>query len=111
MCSGTDGLVNAVDQKPYEPLVGDTHRATNAAQRNPFQQRAFDQSPSIIRDKILVEALDKLASTAVAVMILFAVVNMPVFLKLGGLAPRTDVSDDHGVLLTSAAWRRVFGQP
>jgi hypothetical protein len=42
---------------------------------------------------------------------LFAVVNMPVFLKRGGLASRTDVSDDHGVLLTSAGWRGVFGQP
>jgi hypothetical protein len=28
---------------------------------------------------------------------------MPVFLKLGGLAPWTDVSDDHGVLLTSSS--------
>jgi hypothetical protein len=103
--------LNAVDQKPSEPLECDPHRATHAAQRNPFQQQAFDKSPSLIRDEILFEALDKLASTAVAVMILFAVVNVPVFLKLGGLAPRTDVSDDHGVLLTSVGWRRVFGQP
>ena len=39
-------------------------------------------------------------------MILFAVVNMPVFLEFGGLAPWTDVSDDHGVLLTSHSRRR-----
>jgi hypothetical protein len=54
-----------------------------------------------IRDEILLEALDKLASTVMAVMILLPVVNVPVFLKLEGLAPRTDVPDDHGVLLTS----------
>jgi hypothetical protein len=43
--------------------------------------------------------------------ILFAVVNVSVFLKLGGLPLWTDVSDDHGVLLTSTGWGRVFGQP
>jgi hypothetical protein len=45
------------------------------------------------------------------VMILFAIINVPIFLKLGGLAPRTDVSDHHGVLLTSAGGGRIFGQP
>jgi hypothetical protein len=35
-------------------------------------------------------------------MILFAIVNVAIVLKLGGLASWTDVSDDHGVLLTSA---------
>jgi hypothetical protein len=59
----------------------------------------------------LLAALDKLASTVVAVMILFAIVNVSVFLKFGGLAPGTDVSDDHDLLLTSAAWGHVFGQP
>jgi hypothetical protein len=58
----------------------------------------------------LLEALDKLASTVVAVMIVFAVVNVPVFLKLWGLALWADVSDDHGGLLTSPGWGRVFGQ-
>ena len=37
-------------------------------------------------------------------MVLFAIVNVTVFLKLWGLAPWTDVSDHHGVLLTSAGW-------
>jgi len=50
----------------------------------------------------LLKALDELASTVIAVMILFAVVNVPVFLKLWGLALWTDVSDNHDVLLTSA---------
>jgi hypothetical protein len=30
-------------------------------------------------------------------------------LELWGLAPWTDVSDHHGVLLTSAGWGTVFG--
>jgi hypothetical protein len=36
-----------------------------------------------------------------AVMILFAIVKVPIFLILGGLTPRTDLSDDHRLLLTS----------
>ena len=35
-----------------------------------------------VRDKVLLEALDELASTVVAVMVLFAVVNVPIFLIL-----------------------------
>jgi hypothetical protein len=45
------------------------------------------------------------------VMVLFAIVNVAIFLKLGGRALWTDVSDNHGVLLTSAGWGRVFSQP
>ena len=44
-------------------------------------------------------------------MILFPVVNMPIFLVLRGLASRAHVSDDHGLLLTSARLISVFGQP
>jgi hypothetical protein len=103
--------LEALDQKTQEPLEGDAHRTTDAAQRNPFYQQAFDKTTLVIGDEVLLEALNELAPTVVAVMILFAVVNVSVFLKLGGLTPWTDVSDDHGVLLTSAGWGRVFGQP
>jgi hypothetical protein len=41
-------------------------------------------------------------------MILFAVVNMPIFLEFGGLTPWADISDDHGVLWTSAGWGPRF---
>ena len=44
-------------------------------------------------------------------MVLFAIVNVAIFLELGGLAPWTDVSDNHGVLLTSAEWGHFFSQP
>jgi hypothetical protein len=56
------------------------------------EQQAFNERPGLLQDHIVLETLDKLAPTVVAVMILFAVVNVPVFLKLGGLAPWTDVS-------------------
>src|SRR5262245_59621725 len=34
-------------------------------------------------------------------MVLFAIVNVTIFLVFGGLAPRIHVSNDHGWLLTS----------
>ena len=102
--------LKALDQKTQEPLEGDTHRTTDAAQRDPLHQQAFDETTLVLRDEVLLEALDELASTVVAVMILFAVVNVTIFLILGGLAPWTHVSDDHGLLLTSAGWGSVFGQ-
>jgi hypothetical protein len=43
----------------------------------------------------LLEAIDELTATVLALMILFAVVNMTVLLIRGGLAARTDLSDDH----------------
>ena len=88
--------LKALDQKTQEPLEGNPHRATDAAQRYPLHQQAFDERPLVLRDKVLFEALDELASTVVAVMILFPVVNVPVFLILGGLALWTHISDDHG---------------
>jgi hypothetical protein len=43
----------------------------------------------------LLEAIDELTATVFALMILFAVVNVTIFLERGGLAARTDRSDDH----------------
>jgi hypothetical protein len=43
-------------------------------------------------------------------MVLFAVVDVAIFLVLGRLAPWTHVSDDHRLLLTSASVGSIFGQ-
>jgi len=102
--------LEALDQKTQEPLEGDAHRTTDAAQRNPLYEQAFDETTLVLRNKVLLAALDELASTTVAVMILFPVVNVPIFLVLRGLASRAYVSDDHGLLLTSTGLIRVFGQ-
>jgi hypothetical protein len=75
--------LEALDQKTQEPFESDSDGATNAAQRNPLHQQAFNQYPLIIRDEILRAALDELASAVVALMVLFAVVNVAVFLVLG----------------------------
>jgi hypothetical protein len=77
------------------------HGATKAASRNPFPQHAFDERTLFLCHEVWLEAPDELPATVVAVMMLFAVVNVPIFLILWGLASRTHISDDHDVLLTS----------
>ena len=84
------------------------NHSLNAAQGNPFHQQAFDERTPFIRDEVLLEAPDELPATVAAVMLLFPVVNVPILLILGGLASRTHISDDHGMLLTSSGWVRIL---
>ena len=52
-----------------------------------------------------------LPEVLLALMVLLAGVNVPIFLILWGLAPRTRISNDHGVLLTSTGVvTRFLGQ-
>jgi hypothetical protein len=75
--------LEALDQETQEPLELDTHSATDAAQRYALYQQAFDQRSGVLRDAVLCEALDKLASTLFALIILLAIVDVPVFLVCG----------------------------
>jgi hypothetical protein len=54
----------------------------NVGEVCPLHQQAFDQRPGVIRDEVLFEAIDKLASTIFALIVLFAIVDVPVFLVL-----------------------------
>ena len=72
--------LKALDQKTQEPLEGDAHRTTDAAQRNPLHQQAFDKTTFVIGDEVLLAALDELPATVMTVMILFAIVNVTIFL-------------------------------
>jgi hypothetical protein len=68
------------------------------------------QRSGIIRDEVLFEAVDKLTAAGMALMVLFAVVDVAIFLVLGRLTPWTHVFDDHRLLLTSAGVGSVLGQ-
>lgn len=76
-------------------LEADFDRTANAAKREAFQQQTLNEITGFIRDEVLLEAIDELTATVFALMILFAVVNVPIFLIRGGFAARTDLSDDH----------------
>jgi hypothetical protein len=102
--------LKALDQETSEPLEVDPHRATEAAQRDPLDQQAFDQRSCVSRYEGWCEAVDKLTAAVMALMVLFTVVNVAIFLVLGRLTPRTHLSGDHRCLLTSAGMGSVFGQ-
>ena len=72
--------LGALDQKTHEPLESDPHGTTNAPQRNSLEKQAINQCPYVIRDKVLLEALDKLASTVTALMVLLTIVDVAIFL-------------------------------
>jgi hypothetical protein len=75
--------LKAPDEKPQEPCESDTYRLTHATQRKAFQQQAFDERPLVLRNKVLLAALNELAATVVALVMLFTIVNMPIFLVRG----------------------------
>jgi hypothetical protein len=72
--------LEALDQKAQEPLECDTHCATDATQRYPLHQQAFDQRSGGLRDEVLCEAVNKLASTVLALVVLLAIVDVAIFL-------------------------------
>jgi hypothetical protein len=53
---------------------------------------------------MLLEAIDKLTATVLALMILFAVVNVTVFLVFRGLAAGTHILDEHSFMMTPFSW-------
>jgi hypothetical protein len=75
--------LEALDEKASKPLEGDSHRATHAAQGNPFHQQPFDERPSFIRDEVLLRALHKLARARLALMLLFAIMRTAILLEAG----------------------------
>ena len=58
----------------------------------------------------MVATLDELTSTIMAVMVLFAVMNVTIFLILGRLALRIHISDDHGFCSPPLDWSAFLGQ-
>jgi hypothetical protein len=102
--------LEALDQETQEPLECDTHRTADAAQRDPLYQQVFDERSCVSRDEVLCEAVDKLTAAVMALMVLFAVVDVAIFRMLRRLTPRTFISDDHRLLLTSAGVGSVFDQ-
>jgi hypothetical protein len=70
----------------------------------------FDQHAYVSRDEVLVEAVDKLAAAVMALMVLFTVMDVAIFLVIGRLTLWTHISDDHRLLLTFAGVGSVLGQ-
>ena len=70
----------ALDEKTSEPLECDPSRTTDTASGNPCHYQAFDKTPLFLREEVWLTVRDKLASTIVTMMVLFAVMNVTIFL-------------------------------
>ena len=75
--------LKTVDDEPQEPLEPYPDRTANAPQGEPFEQQTLDQRPGLIRDKILLRSLHKLAWARLALMMLFAIMSTAILLEAG----------------------------
>lgn len=62
---------------------------------------SLNEAPRVIQDEVRRDTVDTLAATVLALVVLCAVVEVPIFLRLGGLATQADLADDHGVVVPS----------
>ncbi len=83
------------DTKPQQPCESYPHRPANPPEGQAFEHQALNKATRVIRDEVLLEAIDKLTATVLALVVLFAGVNVTILLLFGGRATRTDISDDH----------------
>jgi hypothetical protein len=86
----------ALHHKVQEPRETDTHRPTDPAQGNALAQQMLNERALLVRNEVLFGVGHKLASACLALMILFAAVNMAVFLELAQPTPWARVSDNYG---------------
>jgi len=93
--------LKAVDEKAQEPREPTPYGAAHAPQGDPLAQQALNQGALLGANQVLVCTLDKLASTRLALMVLFVVVHGAMLLVWLRSARWTRVSHDHGSLLTS----------
>jgi hypothetical protein len=93
-----------------QPRETDTYRTTDPAQRDALAQQVFNQRALLVRNDVVVKAGHKLASTRVAVMMLFAGVRMAISLVSGRLTLWAGISYDHSWLLTSAVLVTILRQ-
>jgi len=74
--------LKAGDEKAQSPHESHPYGTANTPQGNPLQQYALNQRPCGISDEGLVRTLDELASAVFALMMLFVIINVTIFLLL-----------------------------
>jgi hypothetical protein len=99
----------AFHHEVQQPRERDTYRTTDPARRDALAQQVFNQRAPLVRNDVVVKAGHMLASTCVALMILFAGVRMAIPLVLARLTLWAGISYDHSWLLTSAVLVTITG--
>jgi hypothetical protein len=85
----------ALHHKVHEPRETDTYSPTDPAQGNALAQQMLNQRALLVSNEALFGVGHKLASTGLALMILFAGVNMAIFLELCRPTLWARISDNH----------------
>jgi len=80
----------------HQPRETDSYGPTDTAQGDALAQQAFNQRALPRRNAPLGGLSDKLSWTRLALMILFPIMSMAIFLELSGSTRRADVSNAHG---------------
>jgi hypothetical protein len=86
----------SLGHKVHQPRETDAHGPTDTTQGDALAQQAFHQRALPKRNAPLGGLSDKLAWTRLALMILFPIMSMAIFLELSGSTRRADVSNAHG---------------
>ena len=81
-----------------------THRAADAPQRDPLQEKAFNQRALVCGNQALVSLSDKLALTHLALVILFAIMDVTIFLELLRSTLGASVSRNHSSVQSPFDW-------
>jgi hypothetical protein len=66
-------------QKAQQPLQPHPYDTADAPQRDPLQQETGNQRPLLVGNQVLVSVPDKLAFTLLALVVLFAIMNVTIF--------------------------------
>jgi hypothetical protein len=82
----------------HKPSHTDTHGTANTMQRDFLQQQPCHQCALVLVNQAIVGVQDELPATILAAMILFARVDMAIFLALLGTTRWTRLSHDHSPL-------------
>jgi hypothetical protein len=93
--------VTASSHAVHQPPHTDANGTAEPVEGDFLQEQAFHQAASTFINHAVLGVQDELSATVLAAMILFAVVNMAVFLVLRGCTRWTCLSDGHGCLLAS----------
>jgi hypothetical protein len=91
---GTGGT--AFYRKVQELCEANAYSPTDPAERDALVQQVLDHCALLVSHNVVFGAGHKLASAGLALMMLFAAVNMAVFLELWRATLWACVSDDHG---------------
>ena len=86
----------ALHHKVQEPCETDTDSPADPPQRDTLAQQVFNQRALPMRNATVRGVSHKLTSARLAVMVLFGMVGMAIFLKPCRSTRWAHVSDDHG---------------